>query len=113
MLSRQPNCLLYIMVIMKSLDKQSTSTGPHPASIPELVGRIFACMEYFDLSRVQQVCKRWYECIRDVKSLQPTLYKAADEKIDEKYSMSFDTDPGILSTTLGLDQVVLVILRQF
>jgi hypothetical protein len=55
----------------------STSAGAQLASIPELVGAIFINLAIIDLVRVQQVCRRWRDCVRNVSELQPALYKRA------------------------------------
>jgi hypothetical protein len=55
----------------------STSAGAQLASIPELVGAIFINLTIIDLVRVQQVCRRWRDCVRNVSGLQPALYKRA------------------------------------
>jgi len=44
---------------------------------PELLGTIFIHLSIFDLLRVERVCKQWRDCVRDVRAIQPALYKCA------------------------------------
>jgi hypothetical protein len=55
----------------------STSAGARLANIPELVGVIFINLTMLDLVRVQQVCRRWRDCVRNVSELRSALYKQA------------------------------------
>jgi hypothetical protein len=85
----------------------SISAGAQLASIPELVGAIFINLTILDLVRVQQVCRRWCDCVRNVSEFQPALYKQAIP-ITPGDNPDFEDadyhDPGILYTdsqTLG------------
>ena len=44
---------------------------------PELLGTILIHLSIFDLLRVERVCKQWRDCVRDVRAIQPALYKCA------------------------------------
>ena len=59
---------------MTSPQNHPPDAGARLANIPELVGNIFVCMDYFDLLRVQQACKRWRDCVTLAKGLQTVLY---------------------------------------